>query len=87
MTDIATRREQPPAVITAEFVETAQAPITNPHRLSTVASALIVLGTGAAFLANLHGSSASKTVNVAVLLTAIAVYVFFLLRAQAWEQR
>jgi hypothetical protein len=74
-------------VIDAECVETALTPISNPHRFSTIASAVIVLGTGAGFLTNLHGSPASKTVNVAVLLAAIAVYVFFLLRAQAWEGR
>jgi hypothetical protein len=79
----------PERVVDAEFVETA-APVRtvtlNPHRVSLVASSAVLFGAAIAFLFNLHGSAASKAVNVAAVGVALGLWMFFLVRFNAHEE-
>lgn len=80
MTVLMTRTDTPPTVIDGVYVDARDVPARNPHRVSTRATAVLVLGTAAAFLTNLDGGAAGKTVNVACLLAAIAMFVTCLIR-------
>lgn len=84
MTITETRPE--PTVVDGEIVPGSIRYESNPHRFNLIASAVILLGTGAAFLTNLHGDPTSKAVNVVVFLAAICLYVFFLIRTYAWAR-
>lgn len=73
----------PPTVIDGEAVVTS-GNIRNPHLVGQGASAVILLGTAAAFLVNLDGTPAGKDVNAALLAVTFLVHVFYLIRAHAW---